>query len=74
MSTNVDKIIQFKSLNKSPKKALRCRLCKDAVYVGDEYYAINRVPFCKECVSKKIAEDFDIEGYLEDLYQKEEQP
>ena len=44
------------------EKVLKCYLCKDWIFEGDEYYFIIVVEYCKDCVEEKIAVPYDMEG------------
>ena len=52
-----------------PEKILKCYFCNDWIYEGDEYYSLDTLSCCEDCLNlhKQTAELIDYEAELADL-------
>lgn len=46
------------------KELFHCFLCSDSICVGDTYFKVDGLRYCKECVEENTAELEDMEGYI----------
>lgn len=53
-----------------PEKVLKCYFCGNWIYAGDDYYLLENLACCEDCLSlhyKQIAEPIDYEAEMADL-------
>ena len=53
-----------------PEKVLKCYFCGGWIYAGDDYYCLDDLACCEECLNlhyKQTAEPIDYEAELADL-------
>ena len=48
----------------------KCDICDEKIFEGNEYYKIDNIIYCPECIITHfqiIAENMDVDAYLADL-------
>lgn len=53
-----------------PEKVLKCYFCSDWIYAEDDYYCLDDLGCCEDCLNlhyKQTAEPIDYEAELADL-------
>ena len=56
--------------NNEAEKVLKCYFCNEWIYNGDEYYSLDDLSCCEDCLNlhyKQTAESIDYEAELADL-------
>lgn len=70
MLDNLDDRQYLEPPDNEPEKVLKCYFCGEWIYAGDDYYSLDDVVCCEDCLNlhyKQTAEHIDYEAELADL-------
>lgn len=70
MLENLDDRAWLEPPNNEPEKVLKCYFCNDWIYAGDDYYCLDSIDCCEDCLNlhyKQTAEPIDYQAELADL-------
>lgn len=70
MLKNLDDRIYLEPTDNEPEKVLKCYFCSDWIYAGDDYYSLDNIDCCEDCLNlhyRQTAEPIDYEAELADL-------
>ncbi len=70
MLNNLDDRCHLESPKNEPEKALRCYFCNSGIYAGDDYYSLDDLSCCEDCLNlhfKQTAEPINYKAELADL-------
>lgn len=70
MLENLDDRAYLELPNNEAEKVLKCYFCDDWIYAGDDYYSLDNLDCCEDCLNlhyRRTAEQINCEAELADL-------